>query len=342
MKTQHIILSVIIILLFFFGACREITVSTKVNPDGTFTRIITVTGDSTDDFSSDLPFPVDETWARVFSKDTSDSTRYIQTYTKSYRNSDELNAEIKSDTGSYRTLERNVSVTKRFRFFFSYLTFKEVYKSAHPFTSLDYREYLTEEDIQWYTGQKIPVSPADSTHRDEAEDAVSAFLFGSAIAEVEAVTRDGIKKLNNPRLNSADISIYHDSLSKYLENWDFKEEEDFIAWYLEWSGNEAFSMLYDLDPPLFEDIENKFEMFMTILELEAYTEEVEMPGLITATNSAMLKGNQVIWEFQAVSVMIRDYEMYVESRVVNYWAFILAGIILLALVVLLVIKAVSP
>ncbi len=65
-----------------------------------------------------------------------------------------------------------------------------------------------------------------------------------------------------------------------------------------------------------------------------------MPGLITATNSAMLNGNQVRWEFQGGNVMVRDFEMYAESRVMNYWAFILAGLVMLALVVMLVVKAV--
>ncbi len=240
MKTQNIILTAVIFLLLLFGACREVTVTTKVNPDGTFTRIITVTGDSADVFSADLPFPVDETWARAFSKDTADSAKYMQTYTKSYRNSDELNTEIKSDTGSYKNMERNVSVIKKFRFFFSYLTFKEVYKSANPFTSLDYREYLTEEDIQWYTGLKVPVTPADSARRNEAEDSVALFFYGSALADVEAITREGIKKLNNPQLNSVDISIYHDSLFNNLEDWYFKEGDDFIELYRKWSGNEVF------------------------------------------------------------------------------------------------------
>ncbi len=101
----------------------------------------------------------------------------------------------------------------------------------------------------------------------------------------------------------------------------------------------SFTLLYDLDPPIFEEYTKKMEKLGTIFQMEGYTEEVEMPGLITATNSAMLKGNQVRWDFQPMSVMIRDYEMYVESRVVNYWAFILGGIVLLSLVVLLVIKA---
>jgi len=339
MKTQNIILSLVIMLLLVFSACREVTVTTKVNPDGTFTRIITVTGDSTDVSSTDLPFPVDETWARMFSKDTSDSTKYIKTYTKSFRNSSELNAEIKSDTSKYKNLEREVSVTKRFRFFFSYLTFKEVYKSINPFTRLDYRNYLTEEDIQWGSGLKIPVSIADSTRKNDADDKISDFLKESVIAEIESVLQNGIEKLNSPLLKPEDLTMQHDSLIKYFD-WDRLGFFEIIDGYRELSGNEAFLLLNDIKPPLFEDLQKKYEMMVSILLTEGYTEVVEMPGLITGTNSAMLNGNQVRWTFAPDSTLVRDFEMYAESRVINYWAFILAGVVMLTLVVLLVIKAV--
>jgi len=340
MKTQNIILSLIVLLLLVFSACREVTVTTKVNPDGSFTRIIKVTGDSSDVFKKDLPFPVDDTWEPKSSKDPSDSTKYILTYTKSFRNSDELNVEINNDTSNYKNLEREVSVTKKFRFFFSYLTFKEVYKSASPFTELDYRDYLTEEDIQWSSGLKIPVTEADSTLKDEAEKKVGDFIVKSVVAEVESIIRKGIKRLNNPLLNPADVSIYHDSLFYKMATFNYPNDYDFIDFYRQMSGNEAFLLLHEMEPPLFEEFANKLALVDTIFTIEGYTEEVEMPGLITATNSTMLNGNQVRWEFESISVLVRDYEMYVESRVINYWAFILAGMVLLALVVMLVIKAV--
>jgi hypothetical protein len=341
MKTRNIFLSLILMLLLLFSACREVTVTTKVNSDGTFTRIITVTGkDSSEVAKPDLPFPVNETWEQKSSQDPSDSTIYIKTYTRTFRNSDELNAEIKSDTSKYKNLEKEISVTKRFRFFFSYLNFKEVYKSANPFTKLDYHDYLTEEEIQWNSGLKIPVSAVDSTRKKEAEDKVLAFLVASATSEIESIIRGGIKNLNNPLLNSADISVYHDSLYKAMERFDFKGENDLIQCYVNWSGNKDFLLLTGLEPPIFEDFMKKTKALEAIFELEGYTEEVELPGLITATNSSMLNGNQVRWDFQPMSVMVRDFEMFAESRVINYWAFVILGIVILALVIVSIMNAV--
>ena len=156
---------------------------------------------------------------------------------------------------------------------------------------------------------------------------------------MESCVKDGIKKLNNPLLKPDDITIYHDSLVNSLD-WDKMGAAELIKGYRELSGNEAFSLLNDLEPPLFENLEEKHELLVSTMFLEGYTEIVEMPGLITGTNSAILNGNQVRWDFQPMAIIVNDFEMYAESRVINYWAFVLAGIVLLSLLVLLVIKAI--
>jgi hypothetical protein len=326
--------------MLVLSACREVTITTKVNPDGTFTRIMTVTGDSADVFNTDLPFPVDGTWSAVSSKDTADSTKYMRIYTKSFRNIDEFNAGLKNTTGDYKNLDREISITKKFRFFFSYLTFREVYKSVNPFKMLDYHDYLTEEDIRLYTGTMIPVTAADSSLKDKAIDKAMAFLIESATFEAESTLKNGIKQIDNPALNAIDISRYHDSLNLLITKSDQDKTPDIIDSYRKWSGNEAFSLLHGIQPPLFDDFEKKIAVMDTILKAEGYTEDVEMPGLITGTNSTMLKGNHVSWDFQILNILVNDFEMYAESRVINYWAFIVLGIVILVLVILSIMNAV--
>ena len=75
--------------------------------------------------------------------------------------------------------------------------------------------------------------------------------------------------------------------------------------------------------------------------METYPETVEMPGLIIETNSVMLKGNQVSWEVQPLTLLFQPYEMFVESRVVNNWAFVVTGIFLVLLIIVMIVKAVK-
>jgi hypothetical protein len=339
MKPQNIIISIILLLVLVFSACREITVTTKVNRDGTFTRIITVTGDSGEVNYTSLPFPIDGSWQKSFSKDTLGEDKYVTTYTKTYRTSDELNAEMANDTSWHKQIKREITVKKRFGFFYSYLRFSEIYKSVSPFSHVDYRDYLTGEDLDWITGTRIPVTPADSVMKQSVDDKMDQFFEKAAFDEVEAIMRDGILKLNDPSLSPESISAYHDSLSVKINSPDIKDGNQIIDFYREWSGNEAFGQLKKLEPPIFNDFMQKFEDLDLYIQLEGYTNEVEMPGLITATNSSALNGNLARWALEPTSFILTDCEMYVESRVINYWAFALAGAVVLLLLVLLAVKA---
>ena len=80
------------------------------------------------------------------------------------------------------------------------------------------------------------------------------------------------------------------------------------------------------------------KLLLELLCMEEYDEVVEMSGLITKTNSKSITGNRVSWKVNADKFLFGDYEMFVESRVVNLWAFIVSGLVILAAVVLLVVK----
>jgi hypothetical protein len=75
--------------------------------------------------------------------------------------------------------------------------------------------------------------------------------------------------------------------------------------------------------------------------MEGFRVETEMPGLITGTNSTALAGNRVSWDLVPMAFLLEDYTMVVESRVINVWAFLLSGLVLLSLVGLLVVKSIT-
>ncbi|MBL7137277.1 MAG: hypothetical protein ISS17_00695 [Bacteroidales bacterium] len=165
MKTREI-LTILFVAILIFSGCREITVTTQVHRDGSCTRIIRITGDSSSVFKGNLPYPVGSTWERVAIKDTAGNDPkgddYILTFTKTFQGSESLNAEIVSDTSWRKRLDRQVAITKRFGFFYSYLTFREEFQPANPFTSLSFEEYLTPDDLLWLSGQKNIISRSDS------------------------------------------------------------------------------------------------------------------------------------------------------------------------------------
>ena len=338
MKTHSLIIFLIILVLGF-SACKEITVTTKVNEDGSFTRTITVIGDSSAVLNAVLPYPVDRTWQKRFEKDTTDTDNYILTYSKTYNNSDGLKDEINQDTSWRNQLTRHIDIEKSFGFFYSYLTFKEVYKTANLFTKVDKKDFFTDEDLDWISGQKIAVTAKDSARIEKADERVEGYLLEAITLEIVDILTIGIQGLNNPALHADDVIIWKDSIKKKVDEWEWDKPERFIDYYCDWTGIPEVEELKNLESPTFSELAQKIMLLKNIIEMDTYKQNVEMPGLITETNSVSLKGNTVSWNFDPVPILFRDYEMYVESRVVNYWAFILLGVVLLMLISLLLIKS---
>ncbi len=88
------------------------------------------------------------------------------------------------------------------------------------------------------------------------------FFKESFAAEIESILLDGIKKLNNPLLKPEDVTAFHDSLAMDFD-WNKLGGIEIIDGYRELSGNEAFLLLNDLKPPLFEDFQKKYESFLS-------------------------------------------------------------------------------
>ena len=260
MKANNLIY-ILAAFLLFLSSCREISVSTIVNEDGSFTRIIEITKDSGMPDENDLPYPVDSTWERQENQDTTDGKTFSVTFAKRYENSELLNKELKMDTSWLKDIKREIDVKVRFWFFNSYVTYEETWKAANPFTELDYKEYLSEDDLEWITGLKLAINESDSAAMEEAEEKVEEFLKESLALEI---------------------------------------------------SNE--------------------------LMMESFQSYVEMPGIITETNSPSLMGNQVSWKISGLSFFFEDYGVIVESRIANTWAYVVAGIIFLVLVVVLIVK----
>jgi len=330
---------IMVLLILGLGACREINVTTTVNRDGSFTRMITVSGDSADAFKKELPYPVDASWTMTAKKDTSGKGKFIVTYTKNYKNNEELKAETGRDTSWFSHLVRHIDIRKRFGFFYSYVEYNEVYQAANPFTLLPYKSFVTADEYLWVTRKHSIQSPSDSIKRKEAEDKVMNYLLESATAEIEKILETGIQKLKDPGPGAIKTGDYHDKIRTFLSNGKSMEDGMLIDSLRLWTGISSMERLKEIQPPIFREFTSKTKLLENVLSMEEFHVEAEMPGLITGTNSSMLNGNRVTWDVFPMGFLLEDYTMVVESRVINVWAFVLSGIIILGLLFMLTVKS---
>ncbi|NQU31914.1 MAG: hypothetical protein HQ521_01660 [Bacteroidetes bacterium] len=338
MKRLLIIISLAISILIM-GSCREIKVNTIVNKDGSFTRIITITGDSSDVFKSGLPFPIDSTWAMKFEKDSTGNKNDVLTYTKYFNNSDGLNQEITQDSSWRKNLKRYIEIERKFGFFYSYLVYKETIGAANPFTILNYKDFISKEDLQWLTGKRLALVSSDSAAIKLAEDTASAFLQESITAEIIDILKNGIEQLNNPAININLVEKYKDSIAKKVDEWNYNSTNEFVDYYAKLTNNKDILKIKETNRAQLENLDSDMELLLKILEMEDYKVTVELPGLITNTNSLSINGNKVEWSVNNMSFLFEDYSLIAESRIINIWMFIITGIVILALVVTTIFKS---
>ena len=300
--------------------------------------MIKITGDSSSVFKPDLPYPIDDTWAKTVIKDTTDKGDYILTYTKSFKNSDLLNNELNADTSWRKKLDRKITIDKQFGFFYSYITYCETYKAVNPFKKLNYPNYLTPNEMLYLSGNRIQITASDSAMEKKVSERFERFLIEAIANEIIITMEDGIKKLNDPQLNPDNVTLYRDSIENKLHEY-YENMNVYIDFYREWTGNESVNKLKTLEPQLFGELKEKISFLLNAVFMDEYSQTVEMPGLITETNSISVTGNKVSWKVNGDKIIFHNYEMKVESRVVNRWAFIVSGIILLLGLILLIIKA---
>jgi len=236
-------------------------------------------------------------------------------------------------------LDREIKIRKKFGFFYSYPTYKEVCKAANPFTSLDYTEYLSPDDIMWLSGYKIAETSSDSAILEKADEKAEDFIKKAVLIEVEEVLKNGLAQLDDPRLNPDDVILYEDSLEVEIDEWDFDSLADLIDSYAEWTKQPEVLSLKNIKPPIFETLDRDSELLTNIYFMDAYTQMVQMPGLVIETNSPSINGNTVKWNVDVHSFLFKDLELYVVSRVINIWAFILAGLVFLGFIGLLIYRS---
>ena len=267
MKTSHIVFSLLISMIFIYS-CREINVSTVINKNGSFTRIITITGDSTDVLKPDLPYPINDTWKREFKKDTTNDKNYILTYTKFFSNNSLLNTEISEDTGWRKKLNRIILVENEFGFFYSYLSYKEKITAANPFHEYDYKDYLNKEDMLWLTGKKLALNSNDSAKIKEAENKVDDYLQNAITDEIIAILKTGIEKLNNPAIKADQVDSYRDSIETKINEWSDKSTLEFVDFYSSWTHNSEINKLKQIESSQFKNLDKKMQLLMEMLGME--------------------------------------------------------------------------
>ncbi len=317
----------VILLAMVTSGCLEVKVKTTVHRDGSCERVETVTAGAPELPGTAFPIPTDSTWKTGWTKRDNKEKDYLYTATKRFESPEALAREFSSIAVDSAKLRISPVIEKRFRWFFTYLTYKETYPVFCPFTRIPASRILSEDEIRRISaGEK-----SDSLKKKLDEWRLRNMYEGFHLALL-----DGARRLGDPTFLPDSVAVRKEELLQVLQT-DTTTKDDFDRTLVLVARFFRSNAVLKLRPELRTAWDAAEDMMKRAQRANAdYTNTVVMPGMILDTNAGEVKGTTVSWNFSADQFLLRDYPMWVESRVTNIWAVILTGIIAIGLTGVLV------
>jgi len=359
-KILHKALYLLIILFSLYSCGNNYTITTKIFPDGSCERTITIKGDSAAIFSGEYPIPKGNGWETTFEEiEEGKEEKYIFTAKKQFPDVASLKDEFYDEENYDLKVNSNIKLKKKFRWFFTYLNYSEIYETLSPFNRIPAEEYFTNEEINLIKDppdEENLITVEDSLRSDKFdeifEEKVEEWLLRNTFEEVFHIVGNGARKLNSPDITEEKLAAAKEKFIFLIENYDEelpdedqklidltneaeKDVTDFNTWFLLFENilnTKDIWNIAELEKSELEEFTRKYEIIDEYSIFNEYTSNVDMPGLIISTNSQNIEGNMVTWDFGLLQFLLMDHEMTVESRIINIWAFVISGLFILVLI----------
>jgi hypothetical protein len=253
-------------------------------------------------------------------------------YQKSFTSAAEANAELAQPSDS---LFRVTSVfDKKFRWFYTYLTYQEIYHAINRF-QLPITDYFTAQDFD-FIAQLPPegnsISKADSLFLDGLMNRIYDYYGSRGYFEeyYSLLLEVNMTDTQREQLILQKEEIYH-TLTHHEEI-----EDDFLPLLAD-----SLGIILDTTSSAYQQkvkrIESKLK-FMSWASDGKYNQVIDMPGELVSHNADSVQGNVLMWSPPAIKFMLRDYTFQAESRQRNNWAWGVSVLVLLMSIFLLIRK----
>jgi hypothetical protein len=359
----------IMVLLLLAGSCLDYTVTTRVNRDGSIFRQYRVRGDSADIFKGSLMIPSGPEWKishRLEPKDKNDSlsekSQYVYEASRTFSSIDELQNWLDTDT-SMGTIKPIVSLKKKFRWFYTYYEFSEVYPMMFPFQKIPVDSFLTgmeqsvimDDDRTAYSsdsnkliwrvkGMEYKYTPADSLEMNKIEERCGQKLMRWMNASIIEDYMDVLKK------HFSNEAVVKELLQK-KEAWkhagaqklDFKTNDFTSISFLNATGDSItgstrLQELYENNRVVFAEFEDKIKRAEDFGGEDSYTHILALPGNVFSSNADKINLTEMEWKIEKMFNYMKDYEMKASSRAANPWIMVLSGLLVVGLIGVLFVR----
>jgi hypothetical protein len=332
MTMKYVVRLIILLTVVSLAACENpIAQETRVHEDGSLDKAIIF--EKTDSAVLDANiFNVGSAngWKVDVSPvlDGKDKAKYRIRFDKSFPSAEMMNAEL--DAASDTLFRVKSSFEKKFRWFYTYIRYSETYRPLNRFTMLPYDDFFNAEDMQFI--RRLPaegasISKADSVSLQMLNIKVDDYYARAAIANEQV---DIFRKLllqTNTRATLLDsLESVRQVFFEQLER--DKGDENFVLRMTDTLGIRFADRgrAAQLADSLSENLNARLG-FMSYVRDGRYEAIIEMPWTVVQTNADSVAGNRLYWRPLQHKFLFTDYELYAESRQLNWLTVVVSAVI---------------
>ena len=329
----------LLIIVLCFAGCRETHESTtKINNDGTVLRTEKISIDDSSSIST-AGFPpwVDSTWSIRIER--TDGNTFSKLATKLFRDVAAMNRAMDGEVGT--SLRFRGELEKRFRWFFTDFVYRETCRKWNPFDQVPITQYVSPSEIDLWFQHEVKKQPyttrGDSLALHGAEDRGGEWQLRSMYESYFSAFMKGVEMLHDSSLAPSVVLKHKEALfsmaRQQVEHSPNRIDSLHVLFAREF-GPVLVRKIIALNAPAFDLYTHKIDFLEKMILVDGVKASIEMPGLIVDTNAPSIEGNTVAWDDIRWYAYLQDFEMRVESRMVNWWAVIGTGVILLGIIAL--------
>jgi hypothetical protein len=321
---------ILIVLTLLLPGCLDIWFTTQVRSDGSLLQTIAFQGDSTEIATSNFAFLNEKDWKREWTKPEKD--KYKLVISKEFKSVKELNKSMNPADTSLPVIRVNATLQRKFRWFFTRYVYEEKVLCANPFPHKDFRKYLTDNEIRQISlteDQRKEEAGYDSVSFRETEKRFEDILYHSIYEDFYQTLIGVLKSDNSLTLSKTDLDNKKDIIYKFLIDSSKGNSSDEILKGLSLVLHHPdIQVIREKYLSKFDGFQNRMKFYESASD-DNYKFAIKMPGLLLQTNSPKIEASETGWDLTYYDFFFKDYVMTAESRKVNTWAFIVAGLVLL-------------
>ncbi|MDN5214877.1 hypothetical protein QQ020_22545 [Fulvivirgaceae bacterium BMA12] len=345
MKTvKHWIVIIGVICLFSSCQERNILTETVVHPDGSLDRVITL-----EDFSksainrnrfgispkSGWEIELDSIKSKNDSSKLGKKKKLVIRFRKHFSSAQESNEELNTSVDTLFTIKSTFE--KRFRWFYTYLYYSDTYGAIDRFKYVSQEDYFTQEDYAFI--DRLPAEGKEISKADKLFDEYLHDKIGDEYA-VHGIFEEQYHILTSLMESYKLESRWFDTLSKHKESLldlaKMDDVDDDIVLIV--ADRLGIPLPYPQAKKDYELLNKDYERRINFMTgFISFTHSTNMPWQVIRTNADSVSGSNLFWRPPVIKYMLKDYEMYAESRKINYWA-VAVSILVVMLTIFLIVK----